>query len=303
MTFSSTSTAPLTPSPAPAIPRLALIAAGVTALLWGSAFVVIRAAGTDLSPGPMALARIAVAALVLTPLALRAGGLRRLPRRVLPLVAAYGVMWFAAYNVALNSAERSIDAGTAAMLVNVAPVLIALGAGVFLKEGFPAPVIVGCVVAFGGVVLMSIGMGATGGDAWGLTMALLAAVLYAASVLLQKLILRDVDGLRATWLGCLAGTIALLPFTPALVDQVPNASPAALLGTVYLGIFSTAIAFTTYAYAMRYVPAGQIGTVGYLATVITVLMSWVLLSEVPTLSTVVGGAICLAGVIITRRRG
>ena len=302
MTLDSLRTAPAVPHRAPGTPPSALAAAAVTALLWGSAFVVIRAAGTDLSPGPMALARVAVAALVLTPLALRAGGLRRLPRRVLPLVAAYGAMWFAAYNVALNAAERSIDAGTAAMLVNAAPVLIALGAGAFLKEGFPAPVIIGCVVAFGGVALMSTGMGATGGDARGLTLALLAAVLYAVSVLIQKLILRDVDALRATWLGCLAGTVTLLPFTPALAAQAPSASTTALLGTVYLGIFPTAIAFTTYAYAMRHVPAGRLGAVGYLATVVSVLMSWALLDEAPTVLTLVGGAICLVGVVITRRR-
>jgi drug/metabolite transporter (DMT)-like permease len=295
---------PATPLPArlPAVPRSALIAAGVTALLWGSAFVVIRAAGTDLSAGPMALGRVALAALVLTPLALRAGGLRRLPRRVLPLVVAYGVMWFAGYSVALNTAERSIDAGTAAMLVNVAPILIALGAGAFLKEGFPVPVLVGTVVAFGGVALMSAGMGAEGGDAGGLTLALLAAVLYAASVLLQKLILRDVDGLRATWLGCLAGTAALLPFTPSLVAEIPDASPAALLGAAYLGVFCTAIAFTTYAYAMRHIPAGRLASAGYVATVVSVLMSWALLGEVPTLLTLAGGAICLAGVVVTRRR-
>jgi drug/metabolite transporter (DMT)-like permease len=212
-------------------------------------------------------------------------------------------MWFAAYNVVLNAAERSIDAGTAAMLVNVAPVLIALGAGAFLREGFPVPVVVGCAVAFAGVALMSTGMGAAGGDAAGLALALLAAVLYAVSVLLQKVILRDVDGLRATWLGCVTGTVVLLPFAATLPAQVAAASPAALTGVLYLGVFPTAIAFTTYAYALRQVPAGRLGTVGYLATVVSVLMSWALLREAPTVLTLVGGAVCLAGVAITRRRG
>ena len=55
-----------------------------------------------------------------------------------------GVLWFGAYNVALNAAERHVDAGTAALLVNVAPMLIAVLAGVMLKEGF-APA--GCPAA------------------------------------------------------------------------------------------------------------------------------------------------------------
>ena len=51
-----------------------------------------------------------------------------------------GVLWLGVYNVALNAAERRVDAGTAAMLVNVGPILIAILAGTLLHgEGFPRP--------------------------------------------------------------------------------------------------------------------------------------------------------------------
>ena len=68
----------------------------------------------------------------------------------LPLLVC-GLLWFGAYNVALNSGERRVDAGTAAMLVNVGPVLIAVLAGLLLGEGFPRALFVGCAVAFAGV--------------------------------------------------------------------------------------------------------------------------------------------------------
>src|SRR5690606_27719897 len=72
-------------------PVLAVAAVAATVLLRGSSFVVIRAAGTDLSPGPMALLRMGVATLVMAPVALRAGVLRRMPRgRLLGLLLAYG---------------------------------------------------------------------------------------------------------------------------------------------------------------------------------------------------------------------
>jgi drug/metabolite transporter (DMT)-like permease len=48
----------------------------------------------------------------------------------------------------LNSGERRVDAGTAAMLVNVGPVLIAILAGLLLHEGFPRALFAGCAVAF-----------------------------------------------------------------------------------------------------------------------------------------------------------
>ena len=67
-----------------------------------------------------------------------------------------GLLWFAIYNVALNEAERRVDAGTAAMLVNIGPILIALLAGWLLDEGFPRTLLTGCAIAFGGVVVIGL---------------------------------------------------------------------------------------------------------------------------------------------------
>ena len=64
-------------------------------------------------------------------------------RRDLAQIAVYGVLWLCIYSIALNAAERRIDAGTAAMLVNTGPILIAILAGIFLGEGFPR----GCLAA------------------------------------------------------------------------------------------------------------------------------------------------------------
>src|SRR3954453_18127903 len=131
---------------------LALVAAFVTVGLWASAFVGIRDAGHHISPGALSLGRLIVATLVLgafvwwrhEPMP---------PRADLPRVALVGLLWLGAYNVLLNAAERHVDAGTAAMLVNVGPVLIAVLAGVLLGEGFPRTLFTGCAVAFLGVIL------------------------------------------------------------------------------------------------------------------------------------------------------
>jgi drug/metabolite transporter (DMT)-like permease len=291
----------------------AFLAAVVTIVLWASAFVVIRSSGAHLSPGPMALARVAVATLVLTPFVLHGrrrsvlrgrggtvGSLLPRGRELLPVVG-YGALWFAGYNLALNAAERHEDAGTAALLVNVAPVLIAVGGGIFLREGFSRPLFLGCAVAFGGIALMA--TGSSGGrDALGIVLGLVAAVLYASSVIMQKVTLRSIDALRATWLGCVVGTVVTLPFAGDLVREAQGAPTSALLGAAYLGAFPTAVAFTTWAYALRRMPAGRLGPLGYLVTVLSVLMSWAFLSEVPTAPALVGGGICLLGVVVSRWR-
>ena len=58
------------------------------------------------------------------------------------------------YFAALNAGEALVDAGTAAMLVNVGPILIAMFAGLFLGEGFPPRLVVGSAIAFAGTLVI-----------------------------------------------------------------------------------------------------------------------------------------------------
>ncbi|HET6504539.1 MAG TPA: EamA family transporter [Amycolatopsis sp.] len=278
----------------------------VTVLLWSSAFVVIRDVGQALSPAPMALLRLAVAAIALTVavLARRRRSPIALPSpKPLVLTVFYGVLWLAGYTVALNAAERHVDAGTAALLVNIAPLLVAFGAGRFLGEGYPRPLIIGSLVALCGVAIIGTGV-TVHRDGPGVVLSVLAAVLYSAGVLIQKAALRSVDGLTALWLGCLAGTVVLLPWASRLFAELSVAlsagSPGAVLGGVYLGLFPTAIGFTTWSYALRRGNAGRLTATTYAVPAVSVLLSWLSLGEVPMVSGLIGGAICLIGVAISR---
>jgi drug/metabolite transporter (DMT)-like permease len=277
----------------------------VTVVLWASAFVGIRAIGPTFSPGSLTLGRLAVAAVVLGALVLPQ--LRK--SRVLPHgrewwpIIGYGVMWFGGYNVALNAAEHLLDAGTAALLINVNPILVAIMAGFVLKEGFPRWLIIGSLVAFSGVAVIALGSGQRStADVAGVLLCLLAAALAAVSVIIQKPVLRKIPAAQATWFGIMVGTVCCLPFTGQLVSEVQAAPMSATLGLVYLGVFPTAIAFTTWAYALSLIDAGKLAATTYLVPGTTILISWLLLSEVPSVWGLVGGVVCLVGVGLTRRR-
>ena len=282
---------------------LILIAALVTVVLWASAFIGIRGAGPHYDPGALALLRMAVGTLALTAIALR-HGIRLPARRHWLLVAVWGVGWFCVYNLALNSAERTLDAGTAAMVVNLAPLMVVVFSGLFLREGFPKPLLIGAPIAFLGVVLIGTSSSTgTGLDITGLLLALLAAVMYAGCTLLQKHLLSSgVDSTTLTWMGAIAGTVALLPWLGTLIGDMQTAPLDATLWVVYLGIFSTAIAFTTWAYVLQRSTAGQTSATTYVVPAIAILMSWMILGEVPTLMMFIGGALCLLGVVVTRMR-
>ncbi len=275
-------------------------AAGLTVLLWASAFVGIRAAGEELSAGPLTLGRVLVGTVVLGLfVAHRRDALP--PREDVPRLLLVGLLWFGAYNVLLNAAEQRIDAGTAAMLVNLGPVLIALLAGLVLGEGFPRSLVTGCAIAFAGAIVIGLATSERGVDAgWGAVLCVAAAAAYAVAVIAQKPLLERTSGLQITFLACLIGTVACLPFGPALAGELGDASGEAIAWTIYLGVFPTAVGFTTWAYALKRTSAGKMGATTYLVPPIAVLMGWALLGETPPALALAGGALCLAGVAVTR---
>ena len=300
------STAPST-GPAVGSRVLLFLAIGFTILAWASAFIVIRGVAPDIGGGALALGRLLVGTLALGVIVLVGRRWVWPNRREWWLLALYGVAWFGAYNVALNIAEHTLDAGTAAMIVGVGPILIALGAGVILGEGVPKWLIIGAGVAFFGVVLIGVGTSfATGNDrpidVVGVLWALLAAVTYTAGVLAQKPVMRRISSGQATFIGCVIGLIACLPFAGQLVAEAASAPPSALAGVIYLGVVPTALAFTTWGYALARVPAGQLGISTYIVPPIAIIAGWLVFSEVPTVLAIIGGALCLTGVALSRRR-
>ena len=283
------------------VPVLAAVA--VTVLAWASAFVAIRAVGADLSPGALALGRLLVGTAVLGLLLVAAGRPWVAPtRREWGLLAVCGVGWFGVYNVALNAAEQHLDAGTTAMLVNVGPILIAVLAGLWLGEGFPRWLVAGLAVAFAGVLLIGLATRGAEADVLGVVLCLVAAVTYALGVVAQKPVLRRLPPLQVTATACAVGALCCLPWTGSLVAELGAASPGSVAGLVYLGAVPTALAFSTWAHALARTDAGRLGVTTYLVPPLVVLMGWLLLDEVPPALAVVGGAVCLAGVALSRRR-
>ena len=270
-------------------------------VLWASAFVGIRAAGEELSPGPLTLARLLVGGIALGLLvAVRRDALP--PRSDAGALLACGLLWFAVYNLALNAAERRVDAGTAAMLVNVGPILIAVLAGLLLHEGFPRRLLVGSAVAFAGAVVIGLATSEQGLTAGlGAVLCLVAAMAYAAGVIAQKPLLARSSALTVTWLACTIGAVACLPFAGHLMRELESAGTGAIAWAVYLGVFPTAIGFSTWAYALARTTAGRMGATTYLVPPLTIALGWLMLGEVPPELALAGGVLCLAGVYVARR--
>jgi drug/metabolite transporter (DMT)-like permease len=221
-------------------------AAAVTVVLWASAFVSIRSAGGHFSPGALALGRLLVASLALGVMWLASGD-GWPPRAAWPGIGGSGVLWFGLYMITLNWGEREVDAGTAAMVVTIGPILIALLGGWLLREGFPRRLGAGMAVSLAGAIV--VGVAESGGgrtSVIGVVLCVAAAVCYAAGVVFQKPALGHASAVQVTAFGCFAGTVACLPFAGQLVSQLGSAPVGDTLNVVYLGLFPTMLGFTTW---------------------------------------------------------
>lgn len=284
---------------------IVLIAVIVTLLAWASAFVVIRGVAPHIPGGALALGRLLVGTVALGVVAIVQRGWLRPTGREWIQVVVYGVAWFGAYNVTLNLAEHSLDAGTTAMIVNIGPILIALGAGLFLGEGIPKWLAIGAGVAFLGVVLIGLATSLTsakGIDPIGVVWCLVAAVAYSAGVLVQKPAIRRLPASQVTFMGCAIGMLVCLPFLGQLVSSLAAAPVSAIVGVVYLGLVPTALGFSTWAYALQRTPAGRLSVSTYIVPPLAIVMALIFFGEIPVPLAIVGGVICLAGVAISRRR-
>jgi len=281
--------------------HLPLLAALVAVVLWAAAFVGIRAAGRSFSPGALALGRLTIGSVLLGGVVLSRPVLHP-TKRELGLLLLAGLLWFGVYNLALNEAERRVDAGTAAMLVLIAPIIIIALAAVFLKERTTPNLLLGGGLAFAGVVVIGFATSTGKASLVGIILCLLAALSSSIGLVAEKPVLHRISALQATWTCCVVGMLFCLPYAPVLVRELRLAPTGGLGWLLFLGVFPTSIAFTTWAYALARGSAGRLAATAYLIPPITIVMSWAILGEAPGLIAVLGGAVCLAGVYIARRQ-
>ena len=273
------------------------LAAGIAVVvLWASAFPAIRVAAPALGAVGLSLSRLAVASAAL--LALACWTRPRRPRlRDLPLITAAGFTGMTAYQLLLNEAERTVPAGTASLVISAAPLVSLAIAVLFLGERLTLAGALGSLVAFAGVIVVSL---ARAGISFDGAIALVIAATIAQGVYhpLIKPLLNRYSSLEVATYTMIAGTVMSLPLLPWGWQSLVAAGTGAWLSAIYLGLLPSALGFVLWGVAVRALPVAASTSLLYLVPGVAVLIAFLWLGERPTSVEAIGGLVIVAGVAL-----
>ncbi len=253
----------------------------------------------------MALYRMAFAALLMAPAALRRREeFRGMPRRALGMCLGSGFflgLHFACYFEALNRTSIA----SAVVLVDTEVLFVALASVLIFRKRLGRRAWCSILLAFGGSAAVAmadrtVGAGALQGD----LIALAGAVCVSVYTMLGAVCRESLSTTVYTYLVYLSASGTLL--AAALLSGTPLAGygPVNLLTGLGLAVFCTLLGHSVFSWGLKYLPPAFISTVKLLEPVFSALYGLFLFGERPGMLVVLGGGLILLGIgLYSREEG
>ncbi|MEA4933306.1 MAG: DMT family transporter [Lawsonibacter sp.] len=273
--------------------------AAVTIVFWSLAYPMTTIAMRDFSSFGLAFLRYAIAGLLI--LAIVWLKKLKLPApRDLGWFFACGLAGFVLYPIFFNYGCTATPSSVSSTMIAITPLITAAAARFWFGERLVLLQWGSILLAFGGVLVLLLKPGEhfSANTLWLLG----AAVCLAAYNLMQRKLTGQYSSLQASAFSILAGALLLLPFSPRGLADLLHASAAGIISMVVLGIFSSAVAYVSWAKAFSIAPStSSVSNYMFLAPFLATLLGFFISGELPTGRTLVGGAIILTGMFFFQR--
>ncbi|MEO4288735.1 DMT family transporter [Staphylococcus aureus] len=270
-----------------------------TIILWGSAFPMIKIALNDFSAESLSAFRLILATIILLPFVI----IKKLPTpelRDIPVIFILGFCGFVIYHTALNFGETLISAGISGILVSTTPIFSSALAYIFLKEHFSKWNWLSSLVAFIGISIISISKDDyTTINVLGVFIILLASFSESLYFTFQKKYIEKYGFIAFTLYTIMASSPFMLIFIPEIINDIHGATFTSIVSVLYLAIFPTIIPYVLLAYIVKSVGVSDATMSLYLTPIVSLLLSYLLLDELPTTLAIIGGIINLLGVSLS----
>jgi drug/metabolite transporter (DMT)-like permease len=269
-------------------------------LMWGSSFLWIAVGLETFRPGLIAFLRIALGALSL---AVVPGTRRAVAREDWPRVVLVGIIWMSIPLLLFPVAQDlGISSSVAGMLNGAMPLFAALFAAVLLRQAPAGRQVVGLVLGFGGVALITLpSAGGESATALGAGLLILATAMYGLSANLAVPLQQRYGALPVVFRAQLVAVVALLPVGLWSLPGSRFAWPSAL-SMVVLGVFGSGIAFVAMAVLVGRAGATRGAVAIYFIPVVALVLGVTVRGEEVAPVSLVGVVLVILGAVLTSRR-
>lgn len=288
--------------------RLTFLLLALAAMFWGGTFVAGRQLAPVLAPTDAAFLRFVIAAaLLLAWTVVRHGRLPALDWRQFGGVLLLGATGVVAYNLFFFAGLATVEAGRAALIIALNPILIAAASAWLLHERLAASRILGILVSVAGAIVViargDLATLVTFGVGHGELLILGCTVSWTAYTLIGRRLLHGMSPLATVTYAGVSGAAMLGVLQLARDKPLPLATLGAgdWAGILYLALFGTVLAFVWYYRGVHAIGPARAGQFINLVPVSGVAFGAGVLDEPVTASVIVGGALVLIGLWLTNR--
>jgi drug/metabolite transporter (DMT)-like permease len=285
-----------------------MLGLSLASLLWASSFVVLKAAMERYHPYMLIFGRLMVASVCFVPLFYRRRHRRPKPG-ALKYILFMSICEPCLYFLFETAALQRTTASQAGMITAMLPLMVAIGAYLFLRERLTSPTLVGFSLAIAGAVWLSLTGEVTQSapdPVRGNFLEFLAMICATGYILCVKRLTAGYgySPLMITAVQALAGFIFYLPliWLPG-IDFSAHWEADFLWAILYLGAFITMGAYGLYNYGISRVTAGQAAAFINLIPIFSVLLGWFFLAERFTPPQYLAAAIILLGIYLSQQGG
>jgi len=285
---------------------ITIIALTGAMVLWASSFIALKYAFMCYDPMVVIFARMAIALLFVLLFfshLFRGLDITKSDLKYLSLMALFEPCLYFIFEA---EALVNTTASQAGMITALLPVMVAIGAWLWIGEEINRRIVIGGLLAFGGAVWLSLG-GESSSYAphplYGNMMEFLAMVMAVGYTLTLKHLSKRFKPLFLTAFQALVGSLFFLPFLWLPSTVLPADFPLyPSLAVLYLGIAVSFGAYGLYNYGVSRIPASEASLFINLIPVFAVILAYLLLDEQLGWSEVAGGSVILLGVFIAQSR-
>jgi drug/metabolite transporter (DMT)-like permease len=270
-------------------------------LLWGVPYLFIKVAVAELPPVAVVFVRVALAAVLLWPVAARRGALRGLRRR-LPQLALLSLTEITVPFLLISMGEQRIASSLTGLLIAAMPLVVALLALRFdAAERVGGLRLLGLLIGIAGVAaLLGIDIGGDRSQLVGAALVLLATCCYATSTLVVKRFFSDSSMLGVVAVATTISSVLLAPFAVALTPaRVPSLN--VILSLLGLGALCTALTLMLFFALIVEAGPSRAAVITYLNPAVAVALGVAILGEPLTVAIVAGFLLIIAGSWLSTR--